>query len=182
MSGLSDALNIQPDFDRYGQAGFAQSESAGRQLLAVMVEGIFNSSFQGKTSPLIEEARQQQAELVRRRRRTAPAKTTEDEGRCGRRLCDRPGAGRIPGLSRIILLASNTFLADASLELASGAGGTRYLNPLQLVANCIDWSLEDRDLLSIRGRGHFARTLLPMDKETRMLGISQLRIGGLRAC
>ena len=37
------------------------------------------------------------------------------------------------------------------------------------MANCIDWSLEDRDLLSIRGRGHFARTLLPMSKEARML-------------
>ena len=60
------------------------------------------------------------------------------------------------------------FLADTSLELASGASGSRYLNPLQLVANCLDWSLEDRDLLSIRGRGHFARTLIPMEKEVRM--------------
>jgi ABC-2 type transport system permease protein len=53
--------------------------------------------------------------------------------------------------------------------LASGAGGTRYLNPLQLVANCIDWSLEDRDLLSIRSRSHFARTLMPLSTEARMM-------------
>ena len=74
---------------------------------------------------------------------------------------------RSPESARIILLASNTFLADTSLELASGAGGSRYLNPLQLVANAIDWSLADRDLLSIRGRGHFARTLLPMGAGAR---------------
>ena len=37
------------------------------------------------------------------------------------------------------------------------------------MANAIDWSLSDRDLLSIRGRGHFARTLLPMSKEERMI-------------
>ena len=168
-SWLSDSLNIQPDFDRYGQAGFAQGESAGRQLLAVMVEGVFNSSFQGKTSPLIEEARQQQAELVREKEGTGPANTTEDKGGAGKKV-DVIGRvlERSPDSARIILLASNTFLADTSLELASGAGGTRYLNPLQLVANCIDWSLEDRDLLSIRSRGHFARTLLPMSKEARM--------------
>jgi len=77
-------------------------------------------------------------------------------------------------------LSSNTFLADTSLELASGAGGTRYLNPLQLVTNCIDWSLEDRDLLSIQGRGHFARTLLPMSKETRM--VWEYLNYGLAAC
>ncbi len=162
---LSDSITIQPDFDRFGQAGFAQGESAGRQLLAVLVEGAFDSAFKGKTSPLIEEARKQQAEKKLEKQEDglddpAGGKKNEVIGRVLERSTDS---------ARIILLASNTFLADTSLDLASGAGGARYLNPLQLVANCIDWSLEDRDLLSIRGRGHFARTLLPMSKEGRML-------------
>jgi ABC-2 type transport system permease protein len=167
---LSDSLNIQPDFDRFGQTGFAQGEPAGRQLLAVLVEGSFASSFQGKTSPLIEEARKQQE---------AQAKKQQEGGEDGpaeEKTPEKPKPeviGRVlersPDSARIMVLASNTFLADTSLDLASGAGGARYLNPLQLVANCIDWSLEDRDLLSIRGRGHFARTLLPMSKEARML-------------
>jgi ABC-2 type transport system permease protein len=46
---------------------------------------------------------------------------------------------------------------------------TRYLAPVQLLANTVDWSLEDRGLLAIRGRGHFARPLMPMDKRTRII-------------
>lgn len=48
------------------------------------------------------------------------------------------------------------------------AMGSRYLAPVQLLANTVDWSLEDRGLLSIRGRGHFSRPLMPMDKKVRM--------------
>lgn len=171
---LSDALTIQPDFKRYGETGFPQGQEAGRQLLAVMVEGTFDSWFKGKTSPLIEEARKQQAEKehLEKERKDGAEKVPGEKGAAEIPVESPEVIGRVlersPDSARIILLASNTFLADTSLELASGAGGTRYLNPLQLVANCIDWSLEDRDLLSIRGRGHFARTLLPMSREGRM--------------
>ena len=173
-SWLSDSLTIQPDFDRYGETGFAQGRETGRQLLGVMVEGKFNSWFKGKISPLLEAARKQQAKADSAK----PGKKAAALGKQGEvGKVEDPGTspeviGRIldrsPDSARIILLASNTFLDDTSLELASGAGGARYLNPLQLVANCIDWSLADRDLLSIRGRGHFARTLVPMSKEVRM--------------
>ncbi|MDR2550346.1 MAG: Gldg family protein [Desulfobulbus sp.] len=170
---LSDSIDIQPDFDRYGQDGFAQGEPAGRQLLGVMVEGTFDSWFKGKTSPLIEEA----AQLAEQEKKQQAIAAQADPHKKGKEAKTEQGKPEVIGRvlersadsARIILLASNTFLTDTSLDLASGAGGSRYLNPLQLVANCIDWSLEDRDLLSIRGRGHFARTLLPMDKEERML-------------
>jgi ABC-2 type transport system permease protein len=46
--------------------------------------------------------------------------------------------------------------------------GTRYLKPIQLVENAIDWSLEDRGLLAIRGRAHFAHTLKPLDRESQL--------------
>jgi ABC-2 type transport system permease protein len=174
-SWLSDSLTIQPDFNRFGESGFPRGQDNGRQLLAVMVEGTFDSWFKGKTSPLLEAARKQQAKKdeTAQGKKTAARGTTGDEGMAEDSGKSPEVIGRVldrsPDSARIILLASNTFLADTSLELASGAAGARYLNPLQLVANCIDWSLEDRDLLSIRGRGHFARTLLPMSKEARML-------------
>nr|WP_320013066.1 Gldg family protein [uncultured Desulfobulbus sp.] len=167
-SWLSDRSDIQPDFRKYGESGFAQSKAEGRQLVGVMVEGEFDSWFKGKTSPLVANARklaekekQGEAELEE----NGPAMQQEKE--------EKPAViGRVlehsPDSARIIMLSSNTFLADTSLELASGAGGTQYLNPLQLIANCIDWSLEDRDLLTIRGRGHFARTLLPMSQQMRV--------------
>ena len=34
--------------------------------------------------------------------------------------------------------------------------------------NAIDWSLEDRGLLAIRGRAHFSRTLNPLDRESQV--------------
>jgi ABC-2 type transport system permease protein len=174
-SWMSDSLTIQPDFDRYGETGFPQGQEAGRQLLGVMVEGTFDSWFKGKPSPLLEAARNQQAIKAGEGQEK---KAGMHEGHSDVNEAENPGKspeviGRVveksPDSARIILLASNTFLTDTSLELASGAGGARYLNSLQLVANCIDWSLADRDLLSIRGRGHFARTLLPLSREARML-------------
>lgn len=189
-SWLSDSLNIQPDFDRFGQAGFAQGKSAGRQLLAVLVEGSFDSWFKGKTSPLLEEAHKQQVDKDKKQQGADPANPEENKVAEEKQpeVIGRV-VERSPDSSRIIVMASNSFLADTSLDLASGAGGARYLNPLQLVANAVDWSLEDRDLLSIRGRGHFARTLLPIDKEGRMLweylnygmaGLGLLMVWGLR--
>ena len=166
-SWVSESFTIQPDFNRFGEFGFPQGEAAGRQLLAVMVEGTFQSAFRGKPSPLIEEARHK-AENEQQAKEDKEASVEALPG------APKPEViGKVlehsPDSARIILLASNTFLADTSLELASGASGSRYLNPLQLVANCIDWSLEDRDLLSIRGRGHFARTLAPMGKDARAM-------------
>ncbi|MCL2791306.1 MAG: Gldg family protein [Desulfobulbus sp.] len=168
---LSDSIDIQPDFDRFGPAGFAQGESAGRQLLAVLVEGAFDSWFKGKVSPLVEEAARQaeQEKKQQEAAQTDPGKDKESKAEQAKPEVIGRVLERSPDSARIILLASNTFLADTSLDLASGASGSRYLTPLQLVTNCIDWSLEDRDLLAIQGRGHFARTLLPMSKEERMV-------------
>ncbi len=54
------------------------------------------------------------------------------------------------------------------LDLASSGMGTRYLKPIQLVENALDWSLEDRRLLAIRGRANFSRTLKPLDRESQL--------------
>jgi ABC-2 type transport system permease protein len=64
--------------------------------------------------------------------------------------------------SRLVVFASNSFLSDEMLQLASVLGGTHYLNPITIIENSIDWSMGDRELLAIRGRGHFARPLAPL--------------------
>ncbi|MEJ2612337.1 MAG: Gldg family protein [Candidatus Thiodiazotropha sp.] len=69
---------------------------------------------------------------------------------------------------RFVLLASNNFLSDQMLNLATSAMGTQYQKPIQLVENIIDWSLEDRGLLSLRGRAQFSRALDPMERETQI--------------
>ncbi len=49
----SDSEVMQPDFEKHGQLGFARGEDQGRKLLAVAIEGRFQSSFAGKPSPLL---------------------------------------------------------------------------------------------------------------------------------
>jgi ABC-2 type transport system permease protein len=54
------------------------------------------------------------------------------------------------------------------LDLASSGTGTLYRKPLLLLANTIDWSLEDRGLLAIRGRDHYSGTLRPLDRDAQI--------------
>ena len=76
---------------------------------------------------------------------------------------------RSPESARIILFASNDFMSDRVLKSIVSASGTRYLGPLELLINTLDWALEDEHLLGIRARGHFNRTLPPMEQRTQLL-------------
>lgn len=155
----SPSAAIQPDFTAYGQFGFPSGKAQGRQVLAAVVEGRFDSGFAGRQSPLLKAKEE--------------AGKPEGEGAAEEEPGEEPGfAGIIdksPDTARLVLFGSASFLADAALDLASGATQTRYTNPVQLVQNAIDWSLEDRALLSIRGRSHFARMLEPMERDTQAL-------------
>jgi ABC-2 type transport system permease protein len=46
--------------------------------------------------------------------------------------------------------------------------GGQYLGPLELIANTLDWALEDEDLLGIRSLAHFNRSLPPLEKEQQL--------------
>ena len=69
-----------------------------------------------------------------------------------------------PASSRLVLIASNSFAADGSIDIASHSLGTLYTKPLEFIQNAIEWSIEDQGLSSLRGRSQFARTLLPMSE------------------
>ena len=172
-SWTSDSLDIQPDFDANGPYGFPASDERGRNLLAVAVEGRFDSFFKGRPSPLLEEPEETSAvekngggEMNQEDAENQTDKTDEAEENdpVFSNVIDRSAES-----ARIILFASNTFLTDDVLNLAASANRARYLNPIQLIENAIDWSLEDRGLLSIRSRGHFARTLEPLARDAQML-------------
>ena len=162
----SDSLDIQPDFRSYGSLGFPVGEDRGRQLLAVAVEGRFDSFFKDKPSPL---------EVKDEESATEGGKSSEEadnDGGAVEKDATAPVITRIidrsPDSARIILFASNSFLTDEMLDLAASGLGTRYLKPVQLVENAVDWSLEDRGLLSIRGRAQFSRTLNPLDRDAQI--------------
>lgn len=73
---------------------------------------------------------------------------------------------RSPQRSRLVIFSSNEFLDDRVLQL--NGKGNQYLQPLKLMANTVDWALEDQGLLSMRSRGSFDRTLRPMEQRTQL--------------
>ncbi len=161
-SWVSDDLNVVPDYQSWPEHGFALGGDRGARVLAVAVQGRFESFFKGKDSPL------------------ASASEADDPGEDQDAATDSGPVEREPSnlvtgvierspeSARVILIASNTFAEDAVLALASEGMGTLYTKPVELLQNAIDWSLEDRGLLAIRGRAQFARTLAPMDRSQQL--------------
>jgi len=148
----SESMAIEPDYEIYGEVGFPPGEQRRAQLLAVAVEGKFDSYFRDKPSPLLTSEEQIEADA---------------EGNGKKPIITRV-IDRSPESARIVLFASRSFLTDTMLDLASSGMGTRYLKPIQMIENAIDWSLEDRGLLAIRGRAHFSGTLKPLDRDAQL--------------
>ncbi len=151
-SWLSDSTDVLPQVDARGVREFRPEGETGSQLLGVISQGRFESYFADRDSPLLDQ-------------REPPA-----EGEAGG-AGDEAGPDALVGVidhspesARIILYSSNDFLQDMVVSLAGAASGSDYLNGLQLMANSVDWALEDRDLLSIRARSQFNRTLPPMEQ------------------
>ena len=65
--------------------------------------------------------------------------------------------------ARLVVFSSTEMFSDQIVNMLGSVSGGNYLNSLQLAVNTVDWSLEDQGLLSIRARGHFNRTLAPME-------------------
>ena len=68
-----------------------------------------------------------------------------------------------PESARLVVLGTSDSLSDTVINMISQTRGSLYSNTMQFVANVIDVSMEDASLLKIRSRGHFNRTLKPLD-------------------
>lgn len=155
QSWTSDSTNIEPNFEMYPQNGFPSSSATQPYKLAAVVEGSFDSFFKDKSSPLLEAD-----------------DTKEEKKEEGKEEKAQPLISgiidRSPDSARIIVFSSNEFLNDETLKISASSGENRFLNSLQIVENAVDWSLEDRSLLSIRSRGQFSRTLQPMEQSSQL--------------
>jgi ABC-2 type transport system permease protein len=158
-SWTSDSLNIQPDFQQYGPMGFKPGHDLEPRLVGVMVEGSFSSWFSNRPSPLLTEKKEDNADT----KQPAKDKKGDEEKLVIGRVIDHS-----PESARLVLFSSNTFLSDTSLGIIASVMNTGYDAPVRLINNVVDWSLEDRALLAIRGRGQFARTLMPLSRNTRV--------------
>ena len=136
-SWTSDNLNVVPDYSNYPSTGFADVTQRGTENLAIAISGPFSSYYRN-------------------------AKPTKPE----RRVLDNIIKAS-PASSKLIIVGSNSFAADGSIDLASHAMSTLYTKPLEFVQNATEWSTEDESLLELRGKSHFARTLYPMSEDTQ---------------
>ncbi len=152
QSWLSDDLNITPSMDQV-RSGFAVGENPQRHLLAVSIQGRFPSRFAGKDSPLLAQPDEAAGDTAHEENKEA-----EPAGADINMVLNHSAES-----ARLILFASNDIFRDEIVSMLGAAQGGAYLNSLQLAVNSVDWSLEDQGLLSIRARGHFNRTLEPME-------------------
>ena len=164
-SWRSTSMDVMPRIDSNGKSTFTPDGDRGASVIGVSVEGQFNSFFADKENPLLAESKG--AKAGRRRQAGRHRRTKPDDDK-------KTDAGVITGIidkspesARLFVFSSNTFLSDQTLSMIGSAEGTVYGNSLQLIANAVDWSLEDRALLAIRSRGHFNRTLPPLEESQR---------------
>ncbi len=171
-SWISTDLDVMPRIDDDGLSAFVPSGELGEQTLAVVLQGRFDSFFAGQDSPLLTAARQAAADEAAAAASDGNLDSAEISG-------DAPAAGddavadklgvvssvieRSPESARLLVFGSNDFLADQTLRMVGSADGTLYGNSVQMVANVVDWALEDQSLIGIRSRGNFNRTLPGMD-------------------
>jgi ABC-2 type transport system permease protein len=146
-SWQSDSKDIMPTLDEEGLRSFRpEGGTDGPRRLGVIAQGRFDSFFGTKGTP---------------------------DDPSGAAAAPAPVASgwleRSPESARIVLFASNDFMSDRVLQSIVAASGTRYLGPLELLLNTLEWALEDEHLLGIRSRGHFNRTLPPMEERIRLL-------------
>ena len=160
-SWVTASTVLQPDFQTYKELGFAVEGDQKHHLVAAVVEGGFTSYFTGKPSPLLKK--DENDEKTEQAAQQEKQEDKEKEEQVIARQLDKS-----PDTSRIILFASSSFLSDTVLNISSSVNRTSYLGPVQLMANTVDWSLEDRGLLSIRGRSHFSRPLHPITKDEQL--------------
>ncbi|HEX4975571.1 MAG TPA: Gldg family protein [Pseudomonadales bacterium] len=167
-SWVSESTDIMPRVTQQGLSAFKPEGGQKSRILALVSEGRFDSYFAGKESPLLN------AELNEGDKSSQAAEADQDPDQSKPKINSNEAGvissviRRSPDSSRIILFSSNDFLQDQVTQLASAANGGEYLYALQLMANTVDWSLEDAGLLKIRSRSHFNRTLPPMEHESQL--------------
>ena len=177
--------------DLSGGPLYAPGADVGSKLLAVSLKGKFASFFE--ESPLLVEARERAAaeaaeKAASESKEIEPSEegeNTNEEELDDEALMaelqelqsgdeeeiDEADLGVIgavvsssPESARLVVLGSSDSLSDTVINMISQTRGSLYSNTMQFVANVIDVSMEDASLLQIRSRGHFNRTLKPLDE------------------
>ncbi len=149
---LTEDVNIQPDFETYPELGFALGEERQSYPLAVAVQGVFSSYFQGKQSPV-----------------AAPADAAADPAVTATPAPITGVVEQSPDTARLVVVGSAEFLNDFVLDLSARLSQDLPFNNLQFAQNAVDWAVEDLDLLSIRARGGGTQVLQPLSERAQTM-------------
>ncbi|MCR6650346.1 MAG: Gldg family protein [Cellvibrionaceae bacterium] len=144
---LGDTTGVVPNATQL-QHGYTASGERKSHLLAVALQGKFTSYFAGKDSPLLSASQAGEAEGESAEAKAQPIDAVLNHS---------------ADTARLLVFSSTDMFSDQVVNMLSSVYGGNYLSSLQLVVNAVDWSLEDQGLLGIRARGHFNRTLAPME-------------------
>ncbi|MEQ8859499.1 MAG: Gldg family protein [Pseudomonadales bacterium] len=174
-SWISTDPDVMPRITEAGLSGFEPQGERAARALGVLLEGRFESAFASRSSPLLDVA---ESDLAGDDATDIEAATLDDEEDAAASTADELGVvssviDRSPESARLFVFGSNDFLADQVLRVIGSAEGTIYGNSVELMANVVDFSLEDRSLLDIRARGHFNRTLPPLEA-SQQVGLETL--------
>lgn len=164
-SWLSVSNDVMPSINEDGVSTYTPREERSSYLLGVISTGRFNSYFSDNESPLLQEVKKNNENEDKQNLNSEK----KDQGAKSNSFIATSVISRSSESARIILFSSNDFLRDQVIHMQSAANNSEYLNTMQLLNNAIDWSLEDAGLLSIRARGHFNRTLPPMNHDTQLI-------------
>jgi len=165
-SWLSSSSEVQPDFQRYPDLGFAGADEMASQLLAVSVQGSFQSYYADKDDPRAQKPEEsdkkvgdfQEEDLTE----AATVQGASDKELKKELLPQEPVLKKSPDSARLVVVGSAEFINDTVISISQSMSQERYLNSLSFIQNIIDWSVEDEELLEIRSRGSQARLLYPL--------------------
>jgi ABC-2 type transport system permease protein len=150
-SWTQDSTEVQPNFERFPGKGFGPQGETKARPLGALATGTFTSAFADKPSPLFAEDKDRPPAAGGAKKGDASSRTVKSS----------------PAAARLVVVGTSDFASDVILNLSRQTGSDNFANSLQLVQNLMDYAVADVDLLSIRSRGTFARTLKPMEESAR---------------
>ena len=160
-SWLSASIDVMPRMAADRVPPFQSDGETAAQLLAVQLQGRFDSYFAGQDSPLLDTS--DASDKTTSGANQGEGQTIAESGRVESVIT------RSPESARLFVFSSNDFVSDQTLSMIGAAGGALNDNSIQLMLNIADWALEEQSLTSIRSRGNFNRVLLPLTESEQQL-------------
>jgi ABC-2 type transport system permease protein len=178
---MANGKDIQPDFERFPEVGFAPGQGMATQTLAVSSQGVFDSYFADRPDPRVAaQAKKEKAEEDNGVQEESLAASADQKGQppypaakpkgkdkesAKAKLPDAPPIKKSPESSRLVVVGSAEFINDTVFSISQSMSQDRFLNSLNFLQNLVDWSVEDEELLVIRSRGTYARLLMPLSRQ-----------------